>query len=110
MKSSTNTTSDISQTLKIARRKVFDLLVDNVSRPHDLYKASDHFLRDKTPFVQVAAADESLRAAWRRVPRWLLPRIPGGGKHPGIRFVKNIMDDLAQLGQLGKRGEAESHC
>jgi NADPH:quinone reductase-like Zn-dependent oxidoreductase len=39
------------------------------------------------------------------VPKWLLPRIPGGGKHPGIRFVKNIMDDLAQLGQWVREGK-----
>jgi NADPH:quinone reductase-like Zn-dependent oxidoreductase len=99
------TISDISQTLK-SRGQVFDLLVDNVSRPYDLYKASDHFLQGKTPFIQVAAADDSLRAVWSMVPRWLLPRILGGGKHPWrLLMVQNSVEELARIGEWVREGK-----
>lgn len=98
-------TSDISQTLK-SRRQVFDLLVDNVSRPHDLYKASDHFLRKQAPFVQVAMADDSLRAVWSMVPRWLQPSFLGGGKHPWhFMMVKNGIEELTQIGEWVREGK-----
>ena len=93
------TTTDISQALKSCGQ-IFDLVVDNVSQPYDLYKASDHFLRGKNPFVQVAAADDSLRGAWSMVPRWLLPSFLGGGNHPWcLLAVKNNVDELTQIGQ-----------
>jgi NADPH:quinone reductase-like Zn-dependent oxidoreductase len=99
------TTSDISQTLK-SRGQIFGLLVDNVSRPYDLYKASDHFLQGKAPFIQVAAADDSLRGAWSMVPRWLQPRWLGGGKHPWhLLMVKNSVEELAQIGQWVREGK-----
>ena len=98
-------TSDISQTLK-TRGQVFDLLVDNVSRPYDLYKASDYLLRGKAPFVQVAAADDSLRGVWSMVLRWLLSRFLGGGNHPWhLLMVKNNVDELTQIGQWVREGK-----
>ena len=99
------TISDISQTLS-SRGQVFDLVVDNVSRPHDLYKASDHFLRVGAPFVQVAAADDSLSGLWSMVLRWLLPGFLGGGKHPWhLMTLKNNLDELTQIGQWVREGK-----
>jgi hypothetical protein len=70
------TACNLSETLK-ARGEVFDLLVDNVSKPHDLYKVSDHFLKKGVPFVQLAAADDSLQSALSMLPRLLLPSFLG---------------------------------
>lgn len=99
------TTADVSQSLKL-RGQIFDLLVDNVSRPYDLYKASDDFLRDKPPFVQVAVAGDSLRGVWSMVPRWPLPQFIGGGKHPWrLLQVKNNVDELTEIGQWVREGK-----
>jgi len=96
---------DVSQALK-SRGQVFDLVVDNVSGPHDLYKASDHFLRENARFVQVGAADDSLWGIWTMLRSWLLPTFLGGGQH-SWRFlqVKNSSDELAQIGQWVREGK-----
>lgn len=99
------TTKDISQTLQ-SRGRVFDLLLDNVSQPYDLYKASDRFLREKAHCVQVAAADDSLRGVWSMVTRWLWPRFLGGGKHRWhLLMVKNNVDELVQIGEWVREGK-----
>jgi NADPH:quinone reductase-like Zn-dependent oxidoreductase len=99
------TACNLSETLK-ARGEVFDLLVDNVSKPYDLYKASDHFLKKGVPFVQVAAADDSLQGALSMLPRLLLPRFLGGGQHPWhILLLKNSVEQLTQIGQWVKEGK-----
>jgi NADPH:quinone reductase-like Zn-dependent oxidoreductase len=103
MKSSDYATSDISQTLK-SRGEVFDLLVDNVSRPYDLYKASDYFLRDNAPLRQSCCSGRFVASGV--VPRWLVPRILGGGKHSWHLFlVKNSINDHAQIAQWVKEGK-----
>lgn len=100
------TTTDISQTPSVSRGPVFDLVMDNVSRPYDLYKPSDHFLRDKARFVQVAAADDSPRGVWSMVSRWLWPKFLGGGRHPWhLLMVKNSVDELVQIGQWVSEGK-----
>jgi NADPH:quinone reductase-like Zn-dependent oxidoreductase len=82
------------------------LVMDNVPRPYDLYKASDHFLRDKARFVQVAAADDSPRGVWSMVSRWLWPKFLGDGRHPWqLLMVKNSVDELVQIGQWVSEGK-----
>ena len=44
-----------------AKGEMFDLLVDNVGRPLDLYKAADEFLAPGATFVQVAASGNPLQ-------------------------------------------------
>ncbi|CAM6118655.1 unnamed protein product [Calypogeia fissa] len=96
------TKCNLSQTLK-SSGQVFDLLVDNVSKPHDLYKAANHFLKKKGHFVQVAASDDSLKGVFVMLSRWLLPSFLGGGRHPW-RFLqcKNDLNALVQIGQWVK--------
>ena len=53
------TQGSLAQMLK-AKGEKFDLLVDNVGKPLDLYKSSDAFLAPGATFVQVAASDDSL--------------------------------------------------
>src|SRR5271163_2321905 len=48
-------TANVSQALKAGGAQ-FNLVVDNVGEPYDLYKASDHFLSPSGKFVQVGAA------------------------------------------------------
>ncbi|CAM6114433.1 unnamed protein product [Calypogeia fissa] len=62
------TKCNLSQTLK-SRGQVFDLVVDNVSKPHDLYKAANHFLKKKAHFVQVATSDDSLKGVFVMLSR-----------------------------------------
>jgi NADPH:quinone reductase-like Zn-dependent oxidoreductase len=99
------TACDLSATLK-ERGQVFDLLVDNVSRPHDLYKAADYFLRPNAPFVQVAAPDDSLTGALSMLPRWLLPTFLGGGQHPWrLLLVQDSVEELVRIGQWVREGK-----
>jgi NADPH:quinone reductase-like Zn-dependent oxidoreductase len=99
------TKGSLAESVK-ASGQVFDLVVDNVGRPLDLYKASDQFLRKGGRFVQVAAADESLGDILNILSRWLLPRFLGGGRHPWtILLVKNSVEELVRIGQWVKEGK-----
>jgi NADPH:quinone reductase-like Zn-dependent oxidoreductase len=89
-----------------AKGQVFDLLVDNVGMPFDLYKASDAFLAPGAPFVQVAASGDSLQGVLEMAKRWGLPRFLGGGKHPWKIFsVKDSAEELVRVGQWVKEGK-----
>lgn len=99
------TKGSLAESVK-ASGQVFDLVVDNVGRPLDLYKASDEFLAAGGRYVQVAAADETLGDVLNMVSRWLLPEFLGGGRHPWkILLVKNSVEELVRIGQWVKEGK-----
>jgi NADPH:quinone reductase-like Zn-dependent oxidoreductase len=84
----------------------FDLLVDNVGRPLDLYKASDAFLAPGAPYLQIAASDDSVEGVLAMLSRLLLPRFLGGGQHPWrILMVKDSTEELVRIGQWVKEGK-----
>lgn len=99
------TAGSLAEMLK-AKRDVFDLLVDNVGKPYDLYKASDHFLRKGGLFLQVAAADDLLSGILGILSRWMLPGFLGGGRHSWrILMLKNDVEGLVRIGQWVKEGK-----
>jgi len=99
------TKGNLGEMLK-AKGLVFDLLVDNVGRPLDLYKASDAFLAPGAPYVQVAASSDSVDGILAMLSRSLLPSFLGGGKHPWrIIMIKDSAEELVRIGQWVKEGK-----
>jgi NADPH:quinone reductase-like Zn-dependent oxidoreductase len=102
------TKGSLAETMKAraGEGEVFDLVVDNVGVPRDLYKASDLFLRMGGTYMQVAAADETVGDVLNMFSRWLLPWFLGGGRHPWkILMLKNSVEELVRIGQWVKEGK-----
>jgi NADPH:quinone reductase-like Zn-dependent oxidoreductase len=84
----------------------FDLVVDNVGIPTDLYWVAPSFTNPGAPYVQVGALAVTpafilgnfFKARW---PGWL-----GGGKRPWeFMHIQNNVQDYAQLGQWMQEGK-----
>ena len=75
----------------------YDLVVDNVGSPTDLYSSSHNFLQPKGKFVQVAA-EVSIAGMTGLVSRMAQPGFLGGGKRK-FQFVgvANKAQDFEQL-------------
>lgn len=92
------TQGDLVGALK-AKGQVFDLVVDNVGSPSDLYSACGEFVVPDGQFVQVgmgmSMADMKLMTS-----RMLLPSFLGGGSRKfSLAVAKNKHEDLARLGE-----------
>lgn len=100
-------TTNVTEALK-AKGQVFDLVVDNVGTPAELYKESTHFLRPSGKFVQVGAAP-SLTEAGNIASKLMLPSFLGGGKR-SYQFLnlKNSHEDLAQIGRWMQEGRVSA--
>ncbi|KAH7129831.1 hypothetical protein B0J13DRAFT_678891 [Dactylonectria estremocensis] len=96
--------SDILEALK-QKGQVFDLAVDNVGIPTDLYERSDLFLKQGGTFSQVAM-QKSVGAMLRRS---ILPGCLGGGRRTlqTVR-VKVNEEDLDQVGRWMAEGLVRS--
>ncbi|KAK3063491.1 hypothetical protein LTS18_015086 [Coniosporium uncinatum] len=90
--------TDVAQALA-EKGMVFDLVVDNVGTPEDLYKASEAFLRPEGKFVQVGATP-SMASVKSMATRALLPSFMGGGKRK-FQFV-SMSNDYEQFAQMGR--------
>ena len=100
-------TSDPCETLK-SKGQIFDLVVDNVGSPHEMYKASDHFLKDSGKFIQIGVP-LSLSSVRNITSRMMWPTMLGGGKRR-IEFlaVKNKYEDFEQIAQWMKEGKVKA--
>ena len=92
------TQGDLVGALK-AKGQVFDLVVDNIGSPSDLYSACGEFVVPSGQFVQVgmgmSMADMRLMTS-----RMLLPSFLGGGSRKfSLAVAKNKHEDLARLGE-----------
>lgn len=97
-------TTNVSQALKASGAQ-FDLVVDNVGEPYDLYKASDHFLSPSGKFVQVGAA-LTLAGISSILSRMCWPAVLGGGKRKlDLLGCKSNPDDFTQIAQWLKEGK-----
>ncbi|KAL6401839.1 putative zinc alcohol protein [Ilyonectria robusta] len=96
--------TDILEALK-QKGQVFDLAVDNVGTPANLYERSDQFLKQGGTFSQVAM-QKSVGAMLRRS---ILPGFLGGGRRT-LRTVRVKMneDDLKQIGQWMAEGKVQA--
>ena len=86
----------------------YDLVVDNVGSPADLYSSSHHFLQPRGKFVQVGA-DMSLGGMASLVSRMARPGFLGGGKRK-FEFVNiaNKAQDFEQLAAWMAEGKIKT--
>ncbi|ETS80701.1 hypothetical protein PFICI_08230 [Pestalotiopsis fici W106-1] len=88
-----------------AKGQVFDLVIDFVGLPYNLYKASDHFLVPNGKYVQVGA-DMTLSSMGNLTSRMVLPSFLGGGSRKfALEAVKNSHRDLSRLGEWIESGK-----
>lgn len=100
-------TSNIVDALA-AKGPVFQLVVDNVGTPADLYKQSASYLLPNGKFVQVGASP-SLSGFAQITSNMLVPSFLGGGKRSyQMLMAKPSTDDLKQLGGWMKEGKVRA--
>ncbi|KAI1105543.1 reticulon-4-interacting protein 1, mitochondrial precursor [Jackrogersella minutella] len=101
------TKNNVSEILK-TKGQVYQLVVDNVGAPADLYKAADHFLLPNGKFVQVGI-QMSPGSIASTASRQLLPSFLGGGKRSWeYLLTKNNHEHLDQLGTWMKEGKVKA--
>ncbi|BCS30204.1 NAD(P)-dependent alcohol dehydrogenase [Aspergillus puulaauensis] len=89
------TAVDVTEALK-GMGLVFDLVLDHIGIPMDLYAQAHHFLKGSGTWVQVGAGS-MMTAVWRLIT----PRFLGGGRRWFVPLaMKNSKEDLVELGQL----------
>jgi NADPH:quinone reductase-like Zn-dependent oxidoreductase len=89
---------------------VYDLAVDFVGTPTNLYKATDHFLKPGVgaKFVMVAGSP-SLASVASNARNVLLPAFLGGGKHKfEVYLTKNNHQELAQIAKWMEEGKVKT--
>ncbi|KAG8168775.1 hypothetical protein KVR01_001524 [Diaporthe batatas] len=92
------TQGDLVAALK-AKGQVFDLVVDNIGSPSDLYSACGEFVVPDGQFVQVGMG-MSMANMRLMTSRMLLPSFLGGGSRKfSLAVAKNKHQDLACLGE-----------
>lgn len=102
-------TTDVNDHLK-KQGAVYDLCVDFVGVPEDLYKTSDHFLKPGVGarFISVSGKPGMATVA-SNVRNLLLPSVLGGGKHKfQFYMTKNNHDDLAQIAAWMEEGKVRT--
>lgn len=100
------TRGSIVDTLK-AKGQVFDLVIDFVGLPYDLYKTSNDFLVPAGKYVQVGAG-MSLSDMGNLTSRMMLPAVLGGGSRKFVlEAVKNNHAELSRLGQWIESGKVK---
>lgn len=98
--------TDIIQALT-AKGKVFDLTVDNIGTPTNLYRASTAFMAPSAHFSQVGATP-SLSGSATIGSNMLRPGFLGGGKAKyQVVMGKASRDGLTQLGEWMKEGKVK---
>ncbi|KAI2782653.1 reticulon-4-interacting protein 1, mitochondrial precursor [Daldinia loculata] len=101
------TAENVSQVLK-AKGQVYQLVVDNVGTPSDLYKAADHFLLPEGKFVQIGG-EFSLTNITTIMSRQFLPSFLGGGKRKWQYLVtNNTHADLEQIAKWMSEGKVKA--
>ena len=101
------TSQDLVAELEKMARK-FDLVVDNVGAPGELYWRAHHFTKPGARFVQVGAG-VSAGAMFGLVSRMVWPGFLGGGKRP-FRFlgVKNNPDQFRDIAGWMAEGKVKA--
>lgn len=89
--------SDITEKLKV-EGLVYDLVVDNVGEPHNLYVEATRFLKESGKFVQVGA---SMAQAGSVMSRMLKPSFLGGGTRKyQLLSMSEDPNTLSQIAQV----------
>ena len=101
-------TTDVVQELA-SQGMVYDLIVDNVGSPANLYEASNAFLKESGKYVQIGAAP-NFASFGKLMSRSLLPSFLGGGKR-AFQFLR-CKNDAAAYSQIAKwmaEGKIKAH-
>ncbi|KAL8782245.1 MAG: hypothetical protein Q9213_005548 [Squamulea squamosa] len=87
----------------------FDLVVDNVGEPRDLYWAAPSFTKPGAPYVQTGAPAINLGFVWSNLTKSMWPRWFGGGQRPW-EFLKlqSKLEDYAQIGRWMQEGKVRA--
>ncbi|KAF1986574.1 NAD(P)-binding protein [Aulographum hederae CBS 113979] len=97
-------TTDVAYALS-SQGAVFDLLVDNVGTPKDLYDKSEHFLKPSGKYVEVAG-DPGPGEVPGLMKKYLLPSFLGGGSRSFQKLmVGNKHSDFVRLGKWVQEGK-----
>ncbi|KAL8383455.1 hypothetical protein RB595_010584 [Gaeumannomyces hyphopodioides] len=87
---------------------VYDLAVDYVGTPSNLYKAADVYLKPAAKFVMVAGGP-GLAGVVGTARNIVLPGFLGGGKRKfDVYMTKNRHDDLARLAKWMEEGKVKT--
>ncbi|KAI4156669.1 MAG: hypothetical protein LQ346_009134, partial [Caloplaca aetnensis] len=94
---------------ELRKMPLFDLVVDNVGEPRDLYWASPSFTNPRAPYVQTGAPAINLGFVWGNLTKSLWPSWAGGGQRPW-EFLKleSKVDDYAQIGRWMQEGKVRA--
>ncbi|KAF1972667.1 NAD(P)-binding protein [Bimuria novae-zelandiae CBS 107.79] len=100
------TAGDVVEALK-EKGGTFDLVVDNVGSPRNLYKECHHFVKEEGRIVQVGA-EMGVGAAVQLARNMLLPGMFGGGRRK-FQFVvlKTRHEELARLAKWIEEGKVK---
>ena len=87
----------------------FDLVVDNVGLPAELYWSAPSFTKPGAPYVQVGAPAISLGFIWGNLCKTRWPRWLGGGQRPWeFLSLKSKVEDYAQIGRWMQEGKVRA--
>ena len=101
------TSKDVVAELK--KMPQFDLVVDNVGLPANLYWVAPSFLKPGAPYVQTGAPAISLGFVWGNLCKTLWPRWLGGGQRPWeFLQLASKVEDYAQIGRLMQEGKVRA--
>jgi NADPH:quinone reductase-like Zn-dependent oxidoreductase len=95
---------DLIEVLK-SKGQIFDLVVDNVGTPAQLYQECDSFLKPGCYFAQVGV-EKSTAGIINLVDKMLRPSWLGGGKRPiQAGVIKNKKEDFELIGRWLEEGK-----
>lgn len=101
------TKGDLIEVLK-SKGQVFDLVIDNVGAPAQLYKKCPSFLKPGCFFVQVGS-DHTLAGMAGLVGKMVRPSWLGGGKRPlQAGVIRSKKEDFEQIGKWLAEGKIKA--
>lgn len=93
----------VAELLKMPK---FDLVVDNVGLPSDLYWSAPSFTKPTAPYVQVGAAAVSFGFILGNLYKQMCPGWLGGGQRPWeFMGLKSKVEDYEQISQWMQEGK-----
>lgn len=99
-------TDMIAELIESGTTEPFDLVIDDVGEPKDLYKESHRFLHPNGKFISIGSKNDVVSLAARTLPSFL-----GGGRRRSEQvhvLLNTHRDDLVQLGKWMAEGKIKA--
>lgn len=96
----------IGELIESGKTEPFDLVVDDVGQPADLYKESHLYLKPEGKFISIGSKNDIASLAARTLPTFL-----GGGRRKSEQvhvLLGTHRDDLVQLGRWMAQGKIKA--